>query len=387
MASLLTQEHIESVIAAMPPQGRIMLHLLLLQYLDITQDDIEYMAMDRPDPRRQAGLKSATSLITRETLDGITDRVSQYQTGIRQKRERLWLQTECLQKQIAISESICSIAERLLASRFGLESAALQELKTQARSVVPRPMIRQLDAGWERDEVTEDDYQRRRLSLEYQTQLRRLDRERKRLENVRQANQSAGSMPLQDHEIAHIWGIPAGSLAARKAKYLQQYLQGIQAQLALATSAAQQAHTPPLDLWKETFKVLSQRSLDRSVSTYDGLEGTEAALIDKLTAFAQGSLGEDVENRLWLALVQESSHQAEYGTKLKSLFGLQRFAAILNDMDTSPDALELDLFARISPAPKEVAGQLTEEPKPQEGQLSEMGEHVLRSFMGEERRL
>ncbi|HJU05198.1 MAG TPA: hypothetical protein VJ692_08580 [Nitrospiraceae bacterium] len=385
MASLLTQEQIESAIAAMPPQGRIMLRLLLLRYLDLTPEDIEYMALDRPDPRRQTGMKGAT-LITRETLDGISDRATQYRTIIRQQRERQWLQIECLRRQIAMSEAICSLAERLLRDRFAMDMSGVQDIKTQARSAVTKPMVRQLDASWERDEITEEDYQRRRLVIEYQMQLRRLDRERKRLESVRQAYLIANGQSLQDHEIAHIWGIPAGSLAARKAKYLQHYLQALQGSIAKAASSGQQETTHPIDLWKETFAVLSGRSVERSVSIYDGLEGTEAALIDTLTAFAQGTLPEEVENRLWLLLVQESSHQAEYGTKLKSLFGLQRFAAILADLDTSPDALEHDLLARISPAAKEAAAEL-EGAQAQEGQLSEMGEHVLRSFLGEERKL
>ncbi len=96
-------------------------------------------------------------------------------------------------------------------------------------------------------------------------------------------------------------------------------------------------------------------------------------------------LSEELESRLWLLLVQESSHQTEYGTKLKSLFGLQRFVSILDDMDTSPETIEQDLLARITPPAKEAAAKLVEGPAPKEDQLSEMGEHVLRSFLGEER--
>ena len=383
MNSLLTPEQIESVIEALPPQGRIMLRLLLLQFVDITQADIEYMASEQPDPRRQAGMKAQTPVITRDTLDAIADRTAQYRNAVRQKRERLWLQIECLRKLIAYGGLLVSHAERLLVSHFGMESSTVQELKKQARGAVPKPMIRELEASWERDEMTEDEYRRRRLAIEYQTQWRKLDRQRKRLETAEQAYQHACNLPLQDHEIAHIWGIPAGSLAARKAKYLQQYLQGIHAALKLTSS--EEARTPPVDLWKETFRALSRRPVERSLSTYDGLEGTESALIDKLTAFADGTLPEEMENRFWLALVQESSHQAEYGTKLKSLFGLQRFAAILADMDTSFDGLEHDLLERVSPQSKVTAAQLEAEPATQVGQLGEMGEHVLRSFMGEER--
>ncbi|MES4786563.1 MAG: hypothetical protein C4294_12865 [Nitrospiraceae bacterium] len=68
----------------------------------------------------------------------------------------------------------------------------------------------------------------------------------------------------------------------------------------------------------------------------------------------------------------------------RSLFALQRLSAIQGEMDLSPEALEQDLLALISPTPKVTADSL-EEPKPSEIELSEMGQHVLRSMMGEER--
>lgn len=189
-------------------------------------------------------------------------------------------------------------------------------------------------------------------------------------------------MPLQDHEIGHIWGIPAGSLAARKAKYLHQYMQNLQARLAAAPPVPP-ANQPPLDLWRETLEVLSRTPVERSPAVYDGLERTEGALVEKLTAFATGALPEDQEGRFWLSLIQESRHQAEYGSRVVSLFALQRLLAILNDMDLSPDLLEADLLARLSPTPKVAARDAEAATAPTEEQLSEMGQHVLRSFMGE----
>lgn len=371
MPSTLTQEHIEATINALPIQGRIMLRLLLLQYLDVTQEDIEYMASDRPDPRLQAGMKPGNWIISREAIQGIADRVAQYRLQVRQKRERLWLQGECLRKQIARSEALCSIAEQLLSSRFGLSSDTVQELKNQARSAIPKPMIRELDARWDRNEITEDEYRGRRLAIEYQTLIRRLDRERKRLEAAKRELETVSRAPLQDHEIGHIWGIPASSLAARKIKYLQQYLQSVQAKVREALPSTQQAPAQQLDLWKETFATLSQRSVERSVATYDGLERTEAALLEKLTALASGTLPEDLESRFWLAVS-------------RSLFALQRLSAIQAEIDLSPETLEQDLLTLVSPTPKALVA-LSEEPKLSEIELGEMGQHVLRSMMGEER--
>ncbi len=42
-ASLLTVEMIRSVIDTMPMQGRVMLRLILLQYFDVTDEDILYI--------------------------------------------------------------------------------------------------------------------------------------------------------------------------------------------------------------------------------------------------------------------------------------------------------------------------------------------------------
>ena len=44
-------EHIESALQALPIQNRTMIQLLLLQYIDVTQEEIDYMATDQPDSR------------------------------------------------------------------------------------------------------------------------------------------------------------------------------------------------------------------------------------------------------------------------------------------------------------------------------------------------
>ena len=72
MASPLTAEMIEDVIAGLPIQGRIILRLLLIQYLDVTHEEILYMVADRLTPmclrqeaRHHDDQESITAMIDR----------------------------------------------------------------------------------------------------------------------------------------------------------------------------------------------------------------------------------------------------------------------------------------------------------------------------------
>ena len=231
LTAMLTNEQIESVLNALPIQARMMLKLLLLQYFEISQEDLDYLAADRPDPRFQSGYERTGQPVAREVAEDVTIRVAQYRKQVRQKREKFGLQMECLRRHMTVSETVVSLAEELLANRFGLDPEATQALKKQARTVVPKPAIRELERKWERDEITEDAYLKERLCIEYQTELRKLERQRKHFELAKREHRTVSIAPLQDHEVAHIWGIPAGSLAGRKVKALHQYLQGLQAAL------------------------------------------------------------------------------------------------------------------------------------------------------------
>ena len=381
MASSLTVATIESAIAAMPMQGRIMLRLILLQYLDVTQEEIEYMAADRPDPRCVTGTKPIHNMITKEAIKAVRDKRDEYRRSVRLLRERTWLQCECLKQLASLRDAMADRAGQLLLSRFGQDRDALDALRAQARTALPKPAIRALDRRWEADEITAEEYQRQRLGIELQTHLRLAERYRKRLDLAERERHTASRNSLQDHEIGHIWGIPAGSLAARKVKYLAQYLQTLQT-LMQQEAPAKDTVTPPLDLWKETFSVLAQLPVERSLSTYDGLERTESALLDKLTSMVWGSLTEEVESKFWLSLVHGGTSNALLSEWGRSLFGLQRLAAILAEVDTSLASLEEALLTRIAPRAKTESGALLEE-KPAEPVLGEMGEHVLRSMLGE----
>jgi hypothetical protein len=378
MTSVLTPEAIETAISSLPAQGRIMLRLLLLQYLDITAEDIGHIAADRPDPRMLAGTRKGTSQITQDTLQSVSNRVEEYRVRMRQKRERISLEAECLRKQIALTEGYCAVAERLLVSRFGYEAQAVEEMKQTARTAVLKPALRALEAKWERNEITEEEYRKGRLPIEYQLICRKLAREKKRVDHAAREQEISCLVSLQDHEIAHIWGIPIGTLTARKVKALHQYLELLQTEL--KKSSVIQDKTPPLDLWKETFRCLARRPIQRSVGTYDGLERTEDQLMEKLTALTHGTLTEDTEDRLWRVMTQESKSAGEYGSTLQSLFALQRYSAVLSEVDLSPQVIEQDLLGRISATPKAVTPMVEGEP----AQMGDLAEHLLRSFSGED---
>ncbi|HEU4683560.1 MAG TPA: hypothetical protein VFS39_03555 [Nitrospira sp.] len=377
-AASFTPALIESTIEALPIQGRIMLKLILLQHFDVTDEEINYMTADRPDPRCVTGTKPTHDILTQEAIKAVRDKRDQYRRQVRLKRERTWLQCECLRDLLRLREALADRAADLLRTKFAASSDTVEELRSLARTAVSKPQIRALDQRWEAGELSVEDYQRQRLGIEMQTQLRFADRYRKRLDQAVKERQIADHAPLQDHEICHIWGIPAGSLAARKVKYLAQYLQALHTALQGHQSPAS---TAPVDLWRETFTVLATRPVERSLWSYDGLERTEANLIEKLTMMAWGTLAEDVETKFWLSLVQGGSSNAVHPEVTRSLFGLQRLGAILKDLDTSPESLEEVLMARVTPKAREE--QATLEAKPAEPESNEMKEHVLRSMFGE----
>jgi hypothetical protein len=380
-ASPLTPELIESVISSLPIQGRIMLRLILLQHFNVTDEEIQYMTADRPDPRCVAGSKPTHNILTQDAIRSVTEKRDQYLRHVRLKRERMGLQCDCLAKLAAFRMAMADRATELLTTKFGMASDAIAQLKDQARTALPKPALRALDQRWEAHELTVEEYQQQRLSIDLQTHLRLADKYRKRLDIAERERQTADFSSLQDHEVCHIWGLPAGSLAARKVKYMTQYLQAVQAALQRGAPAAE-SQSPPIDLWKETFAVLATRPVERSMSVYDGLERTETQLLDKLSMLAWGALNEDVESKFWLSLVQGGSSNAVHSEITRSLFGLQRLAAILNDFDSSPQALDEAMLARSTPKAHEAPAELLE--KPAEPMTNEMKEHVLKSMFGEQ---
>jgi hypothetical protein len=385
MSSALTIDLIESTIAALPVQGRIMLRLLLIPYFDVSQEDCEFMATDQPDPRMVSGKKLSTPVVSKDKIQAVVDRAAQYRRYVRIKRERAWLQVEGLQKLIRLNSAKAAVAADLLRTRFDVPSEHVEELKRDARTMVPKPMIRSLDQQWDRDEIQEESYRKERLSLELQFLLRRLERERRQLEIAERELQTVSHAALQDHEIGHIWGIPAGALMARKVKFLSTYVQALQSKLSTPGALQQTPARGPLDLWKETFSVLSKCQVERSLAQYDGLEQTEDALMVKLQTFVANRLPEDVQTKFWLSLGKGGSTNAVHAEEGWSVFGLQKLCAVLTEIDLSREALEEELLALVSPQPKQAPGELPAPAAPEKVEINEMTQHVLNSMFGEVR--
>ncbi|MCA9460761.1 MAG: hypothetical protein R3B83_04480 [Nitrospirales bacterium] len=382
MATLLTFEHIESTIQSLPLQYRTMLRLLLLQYFDVQQDEIDYMATDQPDSRFLAGVQPKGRTLTLEAVQNITSRANQYKTFYRQKRERPGMHVLFLEQSLAILERSLRIARRLLQKDMEATEEELQEARTQAPVTLIRQEIRHLSRAWESQEIPAKEFQRKRLLLEFQSLLRKQILLRRRLKFSKQEFITVGSLPLKDHEIAHIWGIPLGSLAARKVKALQQFLQGLQAKI--ETAPPDNDSTPPTDYWRETFQVLANRPFERSIVQYDGLERTEEKLMEKLGLFLSGSMTEQEESKFWTSIskVNDSEFSGSWQSHARSILAFQRLNALLQDMDISDEALEEDILARVTPkAPDDQLATPDDEDKPVE--LGEMGLGVLNAFAGE----
>lgn len=379
MAASLTAELIQDVIAKMPIQGRIMLRLLLIQHLDVTHEEILFMVSDRPDPRCVSGKKPITTM-TEESISAMVSRRDEYRRRARLRRERTGLQCTALATLASTAEKLVDRTSALLAAR-GVSAEAIANLKTQARVAVPGPALRVLEERWDNNDISAEEYQTYRLAIEMQQHIRMAERFKTRLALAERERQTSDQTTLLDHEIGHIWGIPAGTLAARKVKFLSQYLTALQT--ALSGTPANPNTVPPLDLWKDTLATLSRTPVQRSIATYDGLEQTESALIEKLSAYVVGAVPESIEVKFWNSLVYGASSQAMHSENTRTLFGLQRLVSIQQDTDTSPEALDEELLKRTAPRAKADADALAG-PSDPKMVITDHQKQILHNFIGED---
>ncbi|OQW36078.1 MAG: hypothetical protein A4E19_15475 [Nitrospira sp. SG-bin1] len=377
--SSLTPEMIEKVIAGLPIQGRIILRLLLIQYVDVTHEEILYMVADRPDPRCVSGKKPVTTM-TQESITAMIDRRNEYRRRARLRRERTWLQCVALKKLADTAHALAARAAVLLTAR-GVSSDTIKRLTEHARSAVPSTTLRLLEESWDKNEISPEEYQKHRLAVEMQTQLRFAERFKKRLDLAQREQHTSNRTTLADHEIGHIWGIPAGTLAARKVKFLAQYLTALQT--TCSGASAKPGDPLSLDLWNETMEVLARTPIERSIATYDGLERTESALLEKLAAYALIRIPEATETKFWNALVYGASSNAMHSEVTRTLFGLQRLVSIQNDVDAGDEALDDDLLKRTAPVSKEPE-PLAAQNEAGSPELTELQQHILHNFIGED---
>ena len=382
----ISRELIEKTIESLPVQSRTMIRLLLLQYQDIEKEDIEYIAVDQPDSRFQAGEQPSRKFQQTfgEGTVHVTSRIEQYRQLFRQKRERPWLQIECLKKQITLTDLSILAAEGLLTARFEVDPSTIKDRKKAAISALPRPEIRRLDKAWDQDEISESDYQTSRLLVEYQTLIRRKERQQRRLSTASREFENSGLSPLQDHEIAHIWGIPLGSLSGRKVKAMHSYVTDLQCRLEADSAMPDTKESRP-DLWRETIRALSKKPVERSVVSFiAGIERTEEMLLEKLQSLAEGTMPEEFESSFWqlITRIHDSEHSGPWSNHARSIFALQRLTAIQSDIDPTIEDLEDDLLKIITPQAKGEALPAPEQEE-QELELGEQAQGVLDAFIGE----
>ena len=375
-------EQIESSLKSLPVQSRAMLQLLLLQYIDLTQEEIDYMATDQPDSRFLAGKQPKEKSISLEAVQNVTSRSNQYKGYYRQKRERPGMHVDFLKESLVLMDRKIRIVERMLLEDFSTDEETMKATRSQAPSVLLRQELRKLERTWEHEEISQKDYQQQRLLLEFQALLRRRAIFRRRKKISEQELLTAGTSSLKDHEIAHVWGIPLGSLAGRKVKALEQFLTNLQGYQ--ETPSPSHEMTQPLDLWRETFNTLANRPIERSLVDYDGLEKTEELLMGKLEAFVSGMMSEPEESKFWTSItkVNDTEFSGSWASHARSILAFQRLNALMNDMDLSDEALEDELSAKIMP--KQTDDQIANEEEEKPVELGEQGLGVLNSFIGEQ---
>ena len=379
----LSFEHIESAVQELPIQHRTMLRLLLLQYLDVTQEEVEFMASDQPDSRFMAGAQPKEKIFSREAIQNILDRANQYRLILRHRRERPGLQIDCLRQVIQMIDSTAKVAEHLLTSQFEVDEKTLLDRKNQSATILARQVGRRLDRAIEENELSEQEYKKERLLFEYQMLFRKKERFRRRLIAAQREFQRAGLSPLQDHEIAHIWGIPLSSLAARKVKAVHQFLKDLEQRLQADSSSTVVEKTERPDYWKEMFSTLWRRPVERSVVEYDGLERTEDALMEKLRLLANGDLSEEEESKFWVVMtkIHDSEHSSIWNSHGRAIFALQRLSAILKEFDLSEEGILESLLAKIAPPKAQEKLSVPDEDQPMEIHEEALG--VIQKMMGE----
>ncbi len=384
----IAYSQIEQSVNGLPIQSRTMIRLLMIQYFPITQEEIEYMAADQPDCRFMSGEQPKEKQGNKESILNVTNRANQYQLLFRQKRERPGLQIDCLEQLLTHTNMAIKVAEELMKSEFDVDKDTQQQTKDQALTSLVKQAKRQLTRSIEQSEISEDEYQVKRLLLEYQILLRQQERQRRRLKVAKQDYQHAGSTPLQDHEIAHIWGIPLGSLAARKVKALHQFLTTIQdhcqkSDTQVTPSASNTSDVRP-DYWHETFQTLLTLPFERSVVPYSGQERTEDMLMEKLQDFATRMMTDDEETKFWgsITKIHDSEHDGMWISHERAIFSLQKLSAILKELDLSEEAIEEDLRGRIAPPTDQE--QLPEPELPDEDpELNVEAAGILQKLVGE----
>ena len=408
----LTREQIETVIAALQPVQRIMIRLLLLPFMTPTSDDIFFMARERTEPSMRSGGNIATAFggnvnIRREKINGVPKdwivsvetRALLYQTQLRENLGRLNLLAAFFQDYLDGLQPELDVLEQLLSTECEMSQESLDDLRAQARLAPLTYSLKKLAARADKQEVEEEDYRRERLSLEYQSHLRRHNRFKKRLDQVRVERQAALISSLSDEFLAEVWGIAVGPIRNRRVKAIQAYLSALATTLhaspdqASITAAINAGIGPKLpggsrnegfsstpvalrdDLWSLTVQALGSEPISPVASQpcpHPG--GGLKSLTAKIRSLATYELGEDEETKIWTQTTQCPNCVAALRTaQLES--GL---------LDRQADAVLAQVMARTAMPRKETPAVVPEKAKDVPEETGLELEERLRPWLGDD---
>jgi hypothetical protein len=331
----ISREQIDVAIAGLQPVERVMIRLLMLQYLDPAPEDITFMAQERSEPQMKAGHKfggfamgaDRAVVLPKEWITAIEHKVQQYASEVRQHRQRLDLKIAILSEYLEGLERESEAIETLLVTECGHSQDSLKELASQARQAVISYGLRKLAARAEKKEVDEAAYIKERLSLEYQAHQRRRDRFKKRLEQTLQERQVVMLSSLSDEHLATIWCIAKGPLLSRRVKAIQRFVNALAAtlnaplqggQFAAAVNAGlgsrmaggnknEGVGTRPLaikeDLWSKALLSLPPATAPAQPKPCEH-DGGGKALVGRLQSLAAYLMSEEDEGKLWTRSTQ-----------------------------------------------------------------------------------
>jgi hypothetical protein len=331
----LSPESIEAAISSLQPVERVMIRLLLLQYLDPTPQDVAFMARERAEPQMKAGSKfggfalaaDRSVILPKEWIVATDNRVKQYASQIREHRNRMDLQLALIEDYLEGLRLELEAIETLLTTECGHSQETLSELRAQAGQAAIGYALKKLAARAEKQAIDEAAYVNERLGLEYQAHSRRRDRFKKRLAQAAQERHALMMSSLSDEHLATIWSIAKAPILNRRVKAVQRYVSALAAvlkaplagtQFAAAVNAGLGSRSPggsknegiattaPVfkeDLWSKTLQSLPP-ALSPTEPKPCEHDGAGKVLLGRLRSLVTYQLSEEDENKLWLRTSQ-----------------------------------------------------------------------------------
>ena len=406
----LTRDQIEAAIASLPPVYRVMMRLLLLQYLDPASDDITFMAGERSEPNNRAGGNYGTACnaktmtqpkvlgLPKDWIAATENKVNQFRSQLREQRERLDLLIAILGTYLEGLRLEIEAIEQLLTTECEFSPETLDDLRSQAKMTPVMYTLKKLALRAEKQEIEEEEYVRERLSLEYQAHIRRRDRFKRRLEQVSLERQAKLMSSLSDEFLATIWGIAKSPITDRRVKAVQKYIHALATTMKGSldeegwTAAVTAGLGPrlaggnknegigskpreiPSDLWSQTLLTLTTDPVSPSTPKPCGHDGGRKTLASMLRNMAAYTLSEDDEIKLWTTISQCLPC-------LRVLRAAQHEAEVVG---IPIDVLLIQVKTRTALPRKEVAESPTPQtPAPAE-ERGELVEQILKDFIGDD---